>query len=318
MKKAIFATVLIAISILLLSTCSMTCTDFIIKTKDGAVIEGRSAENEFDIPSNMTFVPRGLPMTADAPGNNPGQNWTTKYAFLGVGLPKQNMYIDGMNEAGLSVSSLWFDEGEYQNVTEKDYDKAIDNLKTVSWLLGNFGTVDEVKGNITKVYVWGEFFKSLNMVFPAHFSVNDAGGKSIVIEYVNGRLNLYDNPTGVMTNNPPFNWHLRNLARYTNLHPESPSSLTFEGKQLAYPGDGSGLFGIPGESTSPSRFVRAALYTKYCDAPQSPEKGVILAAHILNAVDIPIGIARVPASTPVEKEEGSVYRDYTLWVVIYP
>ncbi len=297
------------------SISSFACTDFIIKANDGAVIEGRSVENELDIPCNVSFVPRGTQMIADAPGKEPGLKWASKYAFVGVGMPQLNKYIDGMNEAGLSAAALWFDE-EYQNFSEKDYPKAIDNLRVISWLLSNFATVDEVKQNISHVYVWGEVFDPMGMVIPLHLAVHDAKGKSIVIEYVKGRLNLYDNPVGVMTNNPSFDWHLNNLARYANLRPESPSSLNFTGTELSYPGDGSGFLGIPGEATSSSRFVRAALYSKYSDAPETADKGVILAAHILNAVDIPIGISRVPATTPTETRQGSAYRDYTLWAVI--
>ena len=316
MKKEIAVAVLFVLGFVISAAISsFACTDFIIKAKDGAVIEGRSTENEFDIPCNVTFVPRGMPMAADAPNGKPGLKWVTKYAFIGIGMPKQNTYLDSLNEAGLSVSGLWFD-GEYQNISETDYDKAIGSMRIYSWLLSSFANVDEVKKNITQVYVWGEPFGPIKMVMLLHIAVHDASGKSIVIEYVKGELNLYDNPVVVMTNNPGFDWHLNNLARYANLHPESPSSLNFSGTELSYPCDGSGFFGIPGEATSPSRFVRAALYSKYSDAPETADKGAILAAHILNAVDIPIGISRTPASVPTETMHGSVYRDYTLWVVI--
>ena len=125
-------------------------------------------------------------------------------------------------------------------------------------MLGNFATVDEVKAAVGDVVVWGEMVPQLGSFAPLHYSVHDAGGKSIVIEYVDGKLHVYDNAVGVLTNSPTYEWHIQNLRNYVNLTAENAKPVKIGNVTYAGTGQGSGLHGLPGDPTPPSRFVMAA------------------------------------------------------------
>ncbi|MBU1151082.1 MAG: linear amide C-N hydrolase [Proteobacteria bacterium] len=110
-----------------------------------------------------------------------------------------------MNEAGLSIEFLWFTESKYQEAKNGDW-LSVGDLS--HWLLGNFATVDEVKTAFPRVKVVGVYVPQLGMVPGFHAAVHDARGNNIVVEFINGETKIYDNPIGVMTNKPTFDWHL--------------------------------------------------------------------------------------------------------------
>jgi choloylglycine hydrolase len=110
-----------------------------------------------------------------------------------------------------------------------------------------------------------------------------------VVEPVNGALKVYDNPLGVMTNAPTFDWHLTNLKNYVKISPVNAEPITIEGVTIPSFGQGSGLLGIPGDPTPPSRLIRALGYVISVKKLPSGEQSVRLAEHILNNFDIPMG-----------------------------
>ena len=83
-----------------------------------------------------------------------------------------------------------------------------------------------------------------------------------MVEYVGGRLHLYNNPLGVITNSPPFDWHLNNLRNYVNLSANNVPQLKLKGINIYPTGQGSGMMGLPGDVTPPSRLVRAVAFTQ--------------------------------------------------------
>ena len=91
-----------------------------------------------------------------------------------------------------------------------------------------------------------------------HWAITDAAGKQIVVEYVGGSLHVYDAPLGVMTNSPSYDWHLTNLRNYINMRPVAWPDMKISGMVLKPIGMGSGMLGLPGDITPPSRFIRAS------------------------------------------------------------
>jgi choloylglycine hydrolase len=139
--------------------------------------------------------------------------------------------------------------------------------------------------------------------------VHDETGTSIVIEYVGGKLNVHDNPLGVMSNSPSFDWHMTNLRNYVNMSVNNAPPAKIGSVTLLPLGMGSGMLGVPGDFTPPSRFVRAAIYSASALPSATSDEAVNQAFHILNQFDIPKGAAR-----DHEKDEhGNVVADYTLW-----
>jgi choloylglycine hydrolase len=162
-------------------------------------------------------------------------------------------------------------------------------------MLSQFATVDEVMEaiNTGKVRVVGLDAESV-----VHYRIGDKSGRQVVLEFVDGKPHFYENTVGVLTNSPGFPWHLANLNNYVNLIPGSaPNQLL--GKQALSPfGGNSGMLGLPGDATPPSRFVRAAFFRN--TTPQRPDgfATVTQCFHILNNFDIPIGVEHKPGEGP--------------------
>ncbi|MCK5391805.1 MAG: linear amide C-N hydrolase, partial [Deltaproteobacteria bacterium] len=177
------------------------------------------------------------------------------------------------------------------------------------YILQNFSTIEEVRKDLPKLNVWGEKLEVLNnIVVPVHYSVYQEDGQGIIIEYTNEGLKVYDS-VGIMTNSPKYNWHLTNLRNYVGLNSQNVSPTVIDGISFAGTGQGTGLKGIPGDPTPPSRFVRAAAIAYLSEKGNTAGDMVNLSEHIMNNVDIPIGLVR-------DFESGETFHDYTQWIVI--
>lgn len=281
------------------------CTDFVVQAKDGTMVNGRSLEFGLDLKSTIRSFPRGQKVMSGAPGQKSGLSWISKYGYLGVNALGLNFSFDGMNEAGLSFGYLWL-PGVTDYPTAQDPKKALDFTDFCAWVLGNFATVAEVKDALKNVSIWGHPVPPLGMA-PVHAAIHDAKGNNLVVEFVGGEMQVYDNPVSVLTNSPPFDWQSANLQNYLNLSPYNPNPVTFRGAALSPQGQGGGCLGMPGDFTPPSRFVKTFTLLRFAAQPQAASDAVNLAEHLLNTVDIPIGAIRDP-----DKETG----DFTQWVVI--
>lgn len=313
MKKVCM--VLAVVGLCLSQAACFACTSFRVKAEDGTVVVARSNEFGIDAQSQVVFEPAGKEWTSRMPDGAKGKGWTSKFAFLAInGLGLAESFGDGMNEAGLSMEGLYFTESRYETVDAATAPNAISSNDFVSWVLGNFATVDEVKEALSSVRVWGETVPALGGPIPLHFAVHDASGKCIVVEFVNGIKKVYDNPVGVMTNMPEFPWHVTNLRNYLNLSPLIPKARDFNGVTVRPTGTGSGWLGIAGDWSPPSRFVRIA-YLVYT-TPQAKDRpeALNLAKHILNTVDIPKG--SVEAQLRAKEGGDAVAKEYTQWSVL--
>ena len=142
-----------------------------------------------------------------------------------------------------------------------------------------------------------------------HAIIHDGSGKSIVVEYVDGKLNVHDNPLGVITNSPTFDWQMTNLRNYVGFSFSNRPDVQVGPVKLVPFGQGSGMLGLPGDFTPPSRFVRAAAFSQSVLPSKTGEEAVLSAFHVLNNFDIPKGAAR-----DIQKDEhGNILADYTHW-----
>jgi len=285
------------------------CTDFLVKAKDGTAVVGRSMEWGLDLRSNVWMTPRGEKRASQSPDGKPGVAWTSQYGYLSLDCNDMPLAIDGMNEKGLSMGLLWLPGTVYQDVPNDHPEVAMSVLDIGHWLLGNFQTVDEVKAAIAKVRVWTPALADWGGKPTAHLAIHDAAGNSAVIEFTDGQQKIFDNPGGVLTNAPTFDWHRTNLRNYISLSPESTHRVTIKDTVLAPPGQGGGFLGIPGDWTPPSRFVRTSAMLAFAEPAKNASEAVVLTTHILNAVDVPLGDVR-------EKAGEIAHSDYTQWVVL--
>ena len=144
-----------------------------------------------------------------------------------------------------------------------------------------------------------------------HYVVVDASGAAIVIEYVGGKLHVYDDPLGVITNDPTFDWHMTNLRNYIKFTTTGAPPLVLDGVTFTAFGEGSGMLGMPGDFTPPSRFVRAVAYSQSAEPVDTGEEVVLQAFHILNNFDIPKGSVQ-----GAKDAHGNVVAEETQWTSV--
>lgn len=287
-----------------------SCTEVQIKALDGSCIHGRTVEFASPLDLSIIAIPRNYPMSGTTPLGK-GLSYVSKYGCIGTIALNHPAILDGMNEKGLSVGAFYFPGyAEYTEVTTLNQNKALSPIEFTNWILTQFATIDEVKlalknviiGN-TRVDGWG------NTPPPFHYIVIDSKGKCLVIEPLSEGLVTYDNPLGVFTNSPTFDWHVTNLRNYINLTAIAPNSLTLNKIPITPLGQGSGLLGLPGDFTPPSRFVRAAFFSAFGETPKTAFDGVLELFHILNQFDIPRGAVKSMQGKVVES-------DYTMLTTV--
>ncbi|WP_375496039.1 linear amide C-N hydrolase [uncultured Nostoc sp.] len=311
------------------------CTGIRLKALDGTAVHARTLEFAVDILSDLIVVPKGYERVGSTPtiGKKlplPGKKWTSKYASVGMsglGLP---VIFDGLNEVGLAIGLFFFPGfAEYMPYSPSDAENTIAPWEVGSWILENCKTVEQVRSEIiNNIVVPNVIFAEFDPDAPppVHFVVHDASGKSIVIEYVGGKPIVHDNPLGVITNSPTFDWHMTNLRNYVNFSFTNSPGMKLGSVQLSSLGQGSGMLGMPGDFTPPSRFVRAVAYSQSVSEEFNKEssegehfhattgkEAILQAFHILNNFDIPKGVARENEHIEAGTKKTFVPADYTLW-----
>jgi choloylglycine hydrolase len=292
---------------LLVAQAADACTSIRIKTEDGLVFYARTMEGAVDYQSKVTVIPKGTIYHGTLPDNTPkGLTWTVKYGLVGMNAFGSPLMTDGMNEMGLAVGNLFFpDYADYEPFDPGKANITLSQYEVATWLLSTCATVAEVRQAMSKVRV----VQGPKEVFaPLHFAVHDAQGNSLVIEYVKGKLHIYDNPLGVMTNSPSFDWMITYLSNFVNLSATNVPQIDLGGVVIKQFGQGSGLVGLPGDFSPPSRLVRMVAFTQSALPVKGPQAGLNLAMTIINNVDIPQGSVR-------DKGEKTMRYDITQWAV---
>lgn len=283
------------------------CTDFLLKDEKDHVVVGRSMEFGTPLHSKITFFPKGEKSTSLLKDQKKGLSWKSRYAYLAITPFDLDIVVDGMNEKGLSIGLLWFPGAKYPKVSLKDPKKTIALEDLGNWILASFSSLEEVKQALKKVHIWADVISELKQVPPLHLSLHDRKGNTLTVEFLNGKMEILDNPVGVLTNAPKLEWHITNLRNYINLKAVNQKKEKLDGSTLEATGQGSGLLGIPGDWTPPSRFVKIAILKHFAIPAKSSAQNINLAFHLLNTVDIPYGVIRSARRKSY---------DYTQWIVV--
>ena len=272
------------------------CTAAPYKTKD--FYFGRTLDYEFSYGEEIVVMPRNFPISFRHMGE-----MKHHYALIGMAHLAGNfpLFYDAINEKGLGMAGLNF----VSNADYKPFAPGKDNVapfEFIAWILSQCTSVKEARLLLDKINLVNTPFSDQLPLAQLHWIIADQE-EAITVESVKEGLKVYDNPAGVMTNNPPFDQQMHNLSNFMNLSPKSPSNH-FSGKlNLATYSRGMGALGLPGDLSSQSRFVRVAFVKLNSISGDSESESVSQFFHILGSVDQQRGCCDVGE----EKYEYTIY-----------
>jgi len=299
----------------LLANSANACTGITLKSKDGAIVFGRTMEwGSFDLHSRLVVVPRGHEYKCELPDGKHGLTWKTKYGAVGLDAVGKDLILDGMNEKGLCVN-VFYHPGyaEYPAFDPAKSATTMGSLDVCQYLLTTCTSIEEVRVALAKVSIVGVVEPAIGAASPIHFIVTEPGGRAIVVEFTAGKVTIHEAPLGVITNSPNYDWHTTNLRNYVNLSAVAIPTKKLDDLDFAPLGGGSGMIGLPGDFTPPSRFIRAVAFGKSARPTATGGEAVYELFRILDNFNIPLGAAEGEESKT--KIEG--LRSSTLWTTAY-
>lgn len=238
---------------------------------------GRNLDFHYDFGENITITPRNYRFLF-----RNGAEISYHYAIIGTAIVKDNypLYFDAVNEKGLSMAGLYFPENAVYN--KKDEKKTnVASYELILWILSQCETVDDAKRLINDINITDEAFSEDLKQSPLHWLIADKD-KSITLEQTKKGINVYENPVGVLTNNPTFDMQMINLSNYMSLSRDEPEN-NFSISLKPY-SRGMGAIGLPGDLSSMSRFVRASFTKLNSVSGETEEEKVSQFFHILYSV----------------------------------
>lgn len=253
------------------------CTAATYCTKDHYF--GRTLDYEVSYGESVVITPRNFPFVFrhTAPMEH-------HYAIIGMATVAGDypLYYEATNEKGLSMAGLNFPG----NADYKPLAAGKENVATfelIPWLLGQCATVAEAKVHLAEINLANTPFSEMFPVSPLHWILADRN-EAITIESVKSGLQIYENPVGILTNNPPFDYQMTNLSNYLHLSTEQPENHFAPELRLAPYSRGMGMLGMPGDLSSASRFVRAAFTKLHSISGDTESESISQFFHILGAV----------------------------------
>lgn len=249
---------------------------------------GRNLDLEFSYNETVTVTPRDYPI--------PFRKMSVMdhhFAIIGMAFVCENfpLYYDAANEYGLCMAGLNFPDNGYFGPVKADCDN-IAPFEFIPWILGQCRSVGEARQCLSRIHLAGIAFSDQLPITPLHWMISDRE-ESIVVESVKDGLHVYDNPVGVMTNNPTFDFQLFRLNDFPQVSIE-PAEDGFSDKiHLNAYSRGMGGLGIPGDLSSGSRFVKAAFTKLNSISGDSESEAVSQFFHILGSVEQQRGLVHL-------------------------
>lgn len=255
------------------------CTAATYQTKNHYF--GRNLDYEFSYGEEAVIIPRNFPFTFREVGT-----LNSHYAIIGIAyvVDGEPLLYDGINEKGLGVAGLNF----VGNAVYNEHVDGKDNIaqfEFLNWILSQCATVTEAKALLAKMNFRNFSFSDKLPAAELHWMISDLTDTSIVVESVADGLKVYDNPVGVLTNNPPFDEQLFGLNNYMHLSATNPVNTFAPNIPLQTYSRGMGAIGLPGDLSSASRFVKASFTKLHSLSADDELSSVSQFFHILHSVD---------------------------------
>lgn len=262
------------------------CTAITFRTNNNYF--GRNLDFEHGFGEAVVITPRNYPFTF-----RKSTPMGSHYAIIGMAVVDNGypLYFDATNEKGLSMAGLYF-PGNAVYLPERPGMDNITPFEFIPWILGDCENISQAKQKLSNLNLVDIPYSKEYPLSPLHWIIADKGS-SLVVEPMSDGIKIFENPIGVLTNNPPFDFHLHNLSGYLNLTREEPTSRFAPNYELAAYSRGMGAIGLPGDLSSASRFVRAAFVKLNSVCSQNNLSSITQFFHILGSVTQQEGCARV-------------------------
>lgn len=267
------------------------CTSIIYTAGDHYF--GRNLDLEVSFGEEVVITPRDYPFEfRKLPTLN------HHYAITGMALVQDNypLYFDGANEEGLGMAGLNFD-GPAHYFPVKSNKHNVSPFEFIPYVLGQCKDVAEAKQLLANVNLVKINFSDQLQLSPLHWLLADRHGASIVVESTKTGLHIYDNPVGVLTNNPEFPQQMTNLANYQSISPAEHTNTLVPGVSLDNYSRGIGSHLLPGGMDSESRFVKEVFTKAHAPRDTRNEENVTNYFHLLHAVEQQKGLDEVAPQT---------------------
>ncbi len=253
------------------------CTAATYKTKDHYF--GRTLDYEFSYKETVTITPRNFEFRFTN-----GIEMKNHYALIGMAYVVDDypLYYDATNEHGLSIAGLNFPDNAYYGQACDDKDN-ISPYEFIPWILAQCKNISDARKLIDRLCLVNIDFSDELRLSPLHWIISDRD-ESIVVEPMIDGIKVHDNPVGVLTNNPPFDFHMHNLAGYMGLSREQVVNRISEKVELKPYSRGMGAMGLPGDLSSASRFIKVAFTKLNSISSEEEEASVSQFFHILSSV----------------------------------
>ena len=212
-------------------------------------------------------------------------------AILGIGTVKNGypLFYDAMNEHGIAMAGLNFiGNARFHEAEESCFN--IPQYALIPFILGKCKTLDDAKSVLSRCRILKDSFDNSTPPSELHYFLTD-GDRSLTAGPAENGIAVYENEVGVLTNNPPFPYHVNNLSNYINLTSDEPKNRFSDRLDLKRFSLGMGSIGLPGDYSSPSRFVRAA-FVKFNSCINEPKEELSQIFHILESVSQPYGAVK--------------------------
>lgn len=254
------------------------CTAATYKTKD--FYFGRTLDYDFSYGEEITVTPRKYILKF-----RNGVVREEHYAIVGMAHVAENypLYYDAVNEKGLGMAGLNFvGNAKYHKV--KDGVDNVASFEFIPWILAQCASVKEARVLLQKINLVDTTFSDKLPPSQLHWIIADRE-EAITVESMDSGIHIYENPVGVLTNNPPFEMQMHHLNNYMHLSPDEPEKRFSDKLPLNTYSRGMGAIGLPGDLSSQSRFVRAAFVKMNAISGETEEESVNQFFHILGAVE---------------------------------
>lgn len=273
------------------------CTSIAMKTED--FYFGRNMDLEYELGGCVVVTPRHFPFHFRRAGT-----MNCHHAMIGMAVVKDGypLYAEAANEKGLCMAGLNFPDNAYYPREEDPSKVNISPFELIQWILGRCSTLAQARTLLADTHLVNISFSEQLPLSPLHWHLADREG-SIVVESTKNGLSVHDNPAGVMTNNPSFDFQMTNLCQYLNLSPTCPQNCFSEKIHVKPFGLGMGCIGLPGDYSPASRFVKTAFLNLNVVCPQDDQGSLAQFFHMLDAV----AMVRGSVVSPEGRYETTIY-----------